>query len=1591
MSETDDMPASQAEAPVPKKKRRGCLVSSLVFFIVFLPLFALFLNGPGFRTIARYAAGKAAASQGLTGDFEIRGNLWSGFTLNGINFAGEDGGTNSLTVEEFSVGYNALDLIRNSAKLTWLETVRIKKARLDLYLPDPGEKTAKERERAAREAKDPPTNYSPLWNLLASDILIEDLTVFVHQGETTFAVENLTLATPAAADGKLHIGKVVLPGRQPLETVEATLSRGEHELTFGPLPLLQYATLESLTVAETSPGAWAADALLRVADGMLTASFTSPGEIGLGLRPGSTISLDKLVLPMPEGQESQLKGSLTDLDLRFSGDVAAPATWKIHGKLIASGTGWGDHGAATVADSVMLLVTDNQLQLEVARHRSAVRVKASMPFEKATSIKDLGTLPLTLGMDLEVPSIGELVADFTDKAHLTGALSMKAEEIQLVGGKTIQSGSVLLLSDNLAWDGIQLSGAQVAANVASDDHLRFAAELGLDPANHMRVSGTLDLAKLVYEAETFVEIDTAARLGAVLADLADLEVTGLAGSAKVNWKGSGQLREKQHLGELALDLASFVVGAGQPISGKVEARYEGASAAIEALRLSAGDVTLAGTGSWDGKVISLPDWRLTRAERTPLSLVATIPFEPGSEGGFLAQTGPLDLDLKLDALAFEEVTRFFAAQPPLGGTLQGELTGKGSFDRIDLNGKFEFRPDQNAGDTAVAATDTPAPESLVSVTLGLDGSVRNPSTWDARLDALVSGLRWNGMAMENLSLKATTDTTSTTRPLLAELRFDQSETTLGATTRFELGGAETFADLKSRPLRVDATLAVKDFALLLRDFAPDTLKGLPLSGALNASVEGITIKGGSLTGGSIVLGSDTFAVEGQRFEPLSLEADIPEPDLVKATLEAGLDAKNQVTADGDFHLKNRVYEGKLALNADLESKDSKLRKLLNGRAITALLPALTALKWEGRGDLAASEHTGDLSLTADRVTLAEGAEPLSLALAGTYTGTTADFPTVKITSRPLTLAGAIEWRESRLAFVDWRGQSGGREVIAISGGIPLDREKLTPALWFAQDTVLDLSMTVDRLPVQTLSRLFLEESPVQGDLTLNLAATGTPTAPGLAFDLLFDRILVPREKDSLAAGKLALAVKGVGENLSLSGKYEHPDTKPLVIAAALPFQPGAWARGERKVADEVITASAKMERSSLGFLAVQIPAIESITGEIAIDAEIRGTVSKPEIRGSGLLDVSRLRLADRNAPSLHDIDLSARFEENRVVLEKLYAVVAGGIVEGSGEAILKPGEEPVINLTLNGSEVLVFRNADVNARTDLAIRLNGPFSKAALTGEIGITNSRYFKNFDLLPIGMPTRNTSVLPTVDRAPGGGGPAVPDLNVGVDIPPFRDWTVDLRIHTKDPFLIRSNLVESSITADLKVQGTLARPYPVGFVEIAEGELSLPFSKIDVETGRITFDQSTGFNGAIEFKARGKADRYQISIYLFNRILSPQYVLTSIPPMPSEDIITLLATGTTRDALVGEDPGSMAASRAATLFLKNLRKSDNKIEGDPTLLDELEKRTELELGRVNQETSEQTFGGKIRLWKQLFFVGDVDADSDYRALLKYVFSFR
>ena len=1554
------MPPTEATGPtsksnVRKRSASGKLRKLLVICAIALPVVLLLLNGPGFRAIGEFAAKKGAATQGLIGSLKIEGTIWSGFSIKDVKFSGGTDIVKSVEVEELAVSYSFPGIITGAAELNWLNAVVLKNATVEINLPE-----ATEKEKVEKEPKEKPTEYATFWNLLGTDIDIENVTLSLTQADKVQSFEEISLRSEPGRDGTFSISSIKLPDQEPVEDITANLVKGERSLRIESIHLEDVASLKFLAVSEPTPGGFHADAEVEYASGTLQAAFDVSGEASIGLRSGTSIDLSKIA--------PQAGGKVTDFGLSFSGAFDTPSTWDIKGNVVASGLAW--EGAKI--DTLALVIAENALKLDALESSAKLRLTASAPLDRIGKIEQLATMPVDLSLDLKIDSIEQLLGELAEKIPATGAFEAKAQNFQLVGGTRIQSGSFLAKSETLAWDGMAIDTLQLAANVESANVVRIGTEVRLDADNHLRLSGVFNTESLTYEADASANV---AASGAV----SDL-VEGFEGGASLGWNGSGDLKGPLHQGSAAIDISSVKIAEGQPFDGSVSISYEDTTVALSELSLVCGDVSLSGTGNWNGERAALSDLILKRGDHEALTLNAEVPLGPTDEGGFLGQSGPLSLGLTANELRTGDITRFFSPTPPAPGALSGNLNGSGTFQEIALDGDFKFTP-QFEGATE---------NSLLTLQLGLGGDVARPESWDAKLDAVLSGLQFQEVDIQNISLGARTQTSPTGKALVAEVKADQSSARLVANAQLMLEGADSFAALAERPLELNLDLNAADVGQVWKDFAPGNLSGFPVSGELSAKITDFRLEQGSMTRGIVSVASDTLTVADGSFEKIAIDATIPEPDFLDSKIAVILDEASRISGNVQFHVKEQTYAGDVNVAANLGT-DGELKDLLGGREIALLLPKMTSLVWMGSGDIKGETHRGKVDLNADSVTLAEGGEALDVALSGEYSESSADFPVIELKSRPLTIDGALSWKENRLVLNNWKGQANSREFLSINGSIPLDPEKLKPEAWFAQEAPMELALNLDALPLATVFELLGGKPPVQGVISVNLDAKGTPAKPALSTDLAFNEIIVPQEKKAFQAGDLELSLVAKDAAAKLDGAFRHPDTNPLTVSASLPFHPGGWATGARKIVDEPIELTAKMADSSLAFLPSQVPAIEAISGTIGLNAAIGGTIAAPEISGSGKLDVDRLRLDNRNAPSFYDIDLLARFADNRITIDKLYAIVAGGVVEGSGNAVFAPGEEPVFDFSLSGSEVLVVRTPDVNVRTDASLTLKGPFSQARIAGEVGITNSRFFKNVDLMPIGLPTRNKSVLPTVERTPRGGGPATADLDFGVKDEPFNNWPIDVRIYTKDPFLIRGNLAQSALNLDIRIGGTLGVLSPVGYLEIAEGELSLPFSSVEVEVGRVEFDQSTGFNGAIELKAIAKADKYRINAYVYDHVLTPKFVLTSIPPMPSEDIMTLLVTGTTRNALVGGDAGSVAASKAATLFFKNLRKESATADGEPSLLDSLQERTEFELGRVNPETGQQTVAGRIRLWKQLFFVGDVDTDSDYRAALKYVFSFR
>lgn len=1572
-------------------------IFALEFGLISLGL--VVLNGPGFRAALHWAGKQAAETYGWQADFQVKGTIWSGFSIENLTLDGAIPDSahsaetpslpaSSIRISKLGVRYHMPGILLGATRLDWLRSVEVGPGEIHLILPESEKKSqapeSESKENSENSQSETKKEFAAFWNLLSADLQLVDLTLSVQQGNRVWSVDSLTLSLPSAGPGRLSSGRIALSDSQTLEGLNAVIETGSHSLSIADLALPRVGTMEALTVQESIPGRFGLTSRLMIAGGKidLSGGTDTRGEIALtaALHPDTAISLVQLNDLVPN-----LKGQISDLKFSFTGDPAHPSNWQIDASLLGNGCGWGDYST----DSIRARVSADSARIEVKRGDAQAVIEALLPLSQASTTKEIATLPIKVGVKADVPSLTNLLNDLSIHQPVAGALTMEAQGIEILGGK-LGNGTIQVTGNQIAWDGISLSEAQFSARVEREQFLKFAMDTALDDQSHLHCVGAIDLDEKSYIAELMGKFTPQGRLGEVLTTL---RPGPYSGDAALEWKGSGHLKEKEHTGQALVKLHGIALAPIHPLTGEIRVEYQGKRVELTHCDLSAGGAQITGSGQWDGHELRLTDWTLQQEKKNRMTLELALPLSPSKDRPFLKQEGSVSAKIAFDEFSTETLRAFADEIPEVEGALNGELMAEGTFSAIQLRSHLAY---QSPADQEKKTT---SPEAKLS--LSLTGAIERPASWNINLEAVVGALRWKETTLSNLNLKARTDTEAADRPLLSEVHFGQSGARLDATVRAALGQAETLPALAEVPIMGNLALGVENLATFLKEFDPGLFDRLPLSGGLSAKIDSLELLRGQPVAGNVTIHSPDLAFDGTGFSTIELSAEVTAPSQIDAAWNLALDATTQVKGEGSYHLKDRHYRGSLSAEADLTSKGSRLRKLLGSRRIVHLLPGESDLTWQGEGSLASASdseedpsptHSGDLRLHARSLHLANDAAPLDIDMEGRYTATSADFPTLSLRSQPLNFEGNLHWQNSVLNFTG-RGKSDGREVIALESAIPLDLAKLTAKDWFAQSDPLKVDLVIQKLAVDKLSHLFLSKPPIQGELSLDLSVGGAPASPDLNLKTRFDGILVPRpDQQSLPVGAAELSLVSKGANLALTGSYRHPDVQPLTFSSELPFHPGAWATGERQIADEKITASAKMERSSLAFLVDQVPGIESISGEIAIDASASGTVSSPHPMGSASLQVPRLRLENRNSPSLRDIDLLVQFRENQVILDHLKAIVAGGEVSGKGEILLKDQGEPELRFNLTGSDVLVTRTPDVNVRTDLDISLAGPLSQAMLSGELGIVNSRYFRNFDLLPMSLPTkRTTSALPTVQRAPSGGGPAMRDLDLGLKIDPFQNWPVALRVYTKDPFLIRSNLVESSIDADLHISGTLGNPIPVGQVEIEKGVMKLPFSKVDVETGRIEFDQTTGFNGAIEFKARAKADRYQIAIYLHDHILNPQYVLTSVPPLPSEDIMTLIATGTTRDALVGGDTESLAMGKAAGLLLKNLQQKSNKIDSDPTLLDLLDERTELELGRVNQETGEQTFGGKIRLWKQLFFAGDVSQQNDYRALLKYVFRFR
>jgi len=706
---------------------------------------------------------------------------------------------------------------------------------------------------------------------------------------------------------------------------------------------------------------------------------------------------------------------------------------------------------------------------------------------------------------------------------------------------------------------------------------------------------------------------------------------------------------------------------------------------------------------------------------------------------------------------------------------------------------------------------------------------------------------------------------------------------------------------------------------------------------------------------------------------LSAQAAMSGQTIFLNDFTALLGEKDYVGGHGTISLEQtHHYTGALIANiADL----STLQPVLKASGNSNQLAGTLMINWQGNGDVTSLKNTGQLKLTLDKGRYGS-LQALASNIDATYSPEALDIPIVFFGSDQMNFQAVVQAKGSTLEISKVQVDQGQAKYAAGYVSLPFIWRNLgTKRPLFPSDGKLTATLQSDNLDLKKLAQNFGVEPVVSGNLSLKFDAQGTLAKPVASLQLL--AVDLRSEKfQNLEPARFNLSADLNQGQLAISGQIQQAKIQPIAMEARLPLDLPKTIE-EKKLDDQTpITAKIRLPRTTVNFVRQFVPAVQQIDGDLALDVNVNGTIAKPVLSGAGDATINVMRFINPTLPALQDF--KARFDFNRDTLSlgRFGGQLAGGPFTLSGRISFPKLTEPEINLQFRATDVLVARNDSLTARADADVRVNGPLKSASVTGRVALTNSQFLKNIDLIPIGLPGRPAPEPPA----------SRPTLSF--PDPPLRDWKFDVAIKTKDPFLIRGNLANGGAIVDLKLTGTGLRPGLQGTVHLQDVEATLPFSRLAIDSGYLYFTPDDPLNPRIDLHGTSLVRDYTVRVYVYGTSLSPEAIFTSEPPLPQEEIISLLATGTTRQELTGNN--SVLAGRAAMLLIQQLYRKIFK-QGQPTQTNSAFNRLQIDLGTVDPKTGQQTAEARFKIDEHFMLVGDIEVGGDFRGTVKYLLRFR
>ncbi len=290
-----------------------------------------------------------------------------------------------------------------------------------------------------------------------------------------------------------------------------------------------------------------------------------------------------------------------------------------------------------------------------------------------------------------------------------------------------------------------------------------------------------------------------------------------------------------------------------------------------------------------------------------------------------------------------------------------------------------------------------------------------------------------------------------------------------------------------------------------------------------------------------------------------------------------------------------------------------------------------------------------------------------------------------------------------------------------------------------------------------------------------------------------------------------------------------------------------------------------------------LPALEA-TGAAQIDAAIAGTTSNPQITGRLRVEDAAARYGDFPAGLSH-VKGEFVFDKTRLYFDNVTAEAGGGLLKMDGS--LNYGDGPLrYEINTHANRIRLRYPEGMSWLIGGTLRFTGSIQAGSISGHLIMDRLLLGEGVDLSTLIVSSRDSAHGPTRTSQ------FLSNLQFDIVV----DSGPDARLQWEG--------ANVSTEGSLRVRGTWDHPIMLGHIHLISGEMSFRGNRYTLSRGDINFSNPFRLDPVLNIEATTTIQQYQITLDFSGPASHLSLAYRSDPPLPSADVIALLALGTTSE---------------------------------------------------------------------------------------------